>query len=227
MDENRFMRFEEKYLLTELEKEELFQRIDCYLQKDEYFKSTICNIYFDNLNYDLIVSSLEKPSFKEKIRLRSYGVPDLSDTVFLEIKRKYKGVSFKRRVKMTLEEFYLYFEQGKYNRENQLMKEIDYCFRIYNLKPTIYIAYDRESYKDESSNLRITLDKNLRSRRDDLKLELGDCGKKYFKENYYIMEIKTLNSYPIWLAKSLSELKVYPISFSKYGKIYEHEKRRN
>ena len=47
---------------------------------------------------------------------------------------------------------------------------------------------------------------------------------KYFKENYYIMEIKTLGSIPLWLVKTLSELKIYPVSFSKYGKIYTKKK---
>lgn len=226
MYENVFKRVEEKYLLTSKQKQIFFEKINPYLKKDQFFESTICNIYFDNQNNDLIINSLEKPIFKEKLRLRSYQIPDLNSEVFLEIKEKYKGVVGKRRIKMTLKEFYDYYEKQEYDKNNQIMKEIDYYFKYYHLKPSIYIAYDRKSYRSkDDENLRITIDSNLRSRYEDLKLELGDAGKKYFKEDYYIMEIKTLGAMPLWLVRSLSELKIYPASFSKYGKIYEQENK--
>ena len=102
------------------------------------------------------------------------------------------------------------------------MKELDYLIQYYDLKPKMYIAYDRKSYKGkEDNNLRITIDSNLRSRDSNLRLDYGDKGEKYFKEEYYIMEIKTLGSLPLWLVKSLSRLKIYPTSFSKYGSIYK------
>ena len=109
------------------------------------------------------------------------------------------------------------------------MNEINYYFKYYDLKPAIYIAYDRLSYCGVDDNsLRITIDSNLRSRNSDLNLELGDAGKCYFKDKNYIMEIKTLGSMPLWLVRSLSELKIYPTSFSKYGSIYQKElKERN
>jgi len=223
MYENIFRRVEEKYLLSKYQKEELLKRIDKYIEKDKFYESTITNIYFDNKNNDLIVNSLEKPIYKEKIRLRSYKkLPTLNDEVFLEKKDKYEGVVGKRRIKMTLGEFYDYLYKGKYDKNNQIMKEIDYFINYYHLEPSIFIAYDRKSYKGkDNSSLRITMDTNLRSRKEDLNLELGDAGKKYFKSEYYIMEIKTLGSMPLWLVRSLSELNIYPASFSKYGKIYE------
>lgn len=222
MYENVFKRVEEKYLLTKEQKELLFEKINPYLKKDPFYESTICNIYFDNQNNDLIINSIDKPVFKEKIRLRSYQVPELNDEVFLEIKEKYKGVVGKRRIKMTLQEFYDYYDQKNYDQNNQIMKEIDYYFNYYHLKPYIYLAYDRKSYRSkEDNNLRITIDSNLRSRYEDLRLELGDAGNKFFKDDYYIIEIKTLGAIPLWLVRSLSELKIYPVSFSKIGKIYE------
>ena len=227
MNENIFRREEEKYLITNKQKETLLRRIDKYIEKDKFYESTICNIYFDNKNNDLIVNSLNKPIYKEKIRLRSYKkTPSLNDEVFLEKKDKYKGIVGKRRIKMTLQEFYDYINNHKVDNDNQIMKEIDYFINYYDLVPSIYIAYDRKSYKGrDNSSLRITFDTNLRSRKDDLYLELGDAGKKYFKEDYSIMEIKTLNSMPLWLVKVLSELNIYPTSFSKYGKIYENNNK--
>ena len=224
MYENIFRRVEEKYLLTKKQKDLFLKKIDKYIEKDKFYESTITNIYFDNKNNDLIVNSLEKPIYKEKIRLRSYKkAPNLDDEVFLEKKDKYKGIVGKRRIKMTLREYYDYIYNHKYDKDNQIMKEIDYFINYYELEPSVFIAYDRKSFKGkDNSSLRITLDTNLRSRNEDLFLELGDAGKKYFKDEYYIMEIKTLGSMPLWLVKSLSELNIFPASFSKYGKIYEN-----
>ncbi len=223
MVQNNFRRVEKKYLLDENTYHKLMDVIEPYLEHDEYFKSSIYNIYFDTKDNDLIIKSLQKPTFKEKVRLRSYGVPTLDDMVFFELKYKYKGVIGKRRVRMKLSDFYLYLN-GKYKPNSQIMKEIDYVFKYYDLKPAIYIGYDRLSYKGLSKEyLRITFDSNLRSRREDLKLESNKKGKKLFSENKYIMEIKTLGSMPKWLVDALSKLKIYPSSFSKYGEIYKQE----
>lgn len=227
MNSEIFKRIEKKYLLTEKQYHSLLKEVEDHLEKDKYFKSTICNVYFDTDNYDLIVESIEKPTFKLKVRLRSYNIPNLNDKVFLEIKNKYKGIVGKRRVKITLEEFYNYLERGIYpNCNKQIMNEIDYLFKKYNLKPKQYIAYDRESYYDkENKNFRITFDQNLRSRKEDLNLEYGDAGKLHFKDNTYIMELKTLDSLPLWFTKVINKLKIYPTSFSKYGKIYIKNKK--
>jgi len=219
-----FRRVEEKYLLSKKQRDLLLKKINFYIKKDEYYESTICNVYFDTMDHKLIINSLEKPVYKEKIRLRSYQIPHLEDDVFLEIKSKYQGIVHKRRMKIRLKDFYYYLEHGIYPKNNQVMKELDYLFKFYGLVPSYFIAYDRKSYCGIfDKNLRITIDSNLRSRREDLHLELGDAGKRYFKKDYYIMEVKTLESIPLWLTRILSELKIFPISFSKYGNIYQKE----
>ena len=156
-----------------------------------------------------------------------YNIPSLEDDVFLEIKCKYDGIVSKRRIKLKLQEFYQYLESKTAPKNHQIMKELDYLFHFYQLQPSYFIAYDRKSYRGiQDSDLRITIDSNLRSRREDLHLELGDAGKKYFPEDHYIMEIKTLESMPLWLVHCLSELKIFPISFSKYGSIYQKEGKK-
>ena len=221
MNENVFRRVEKKYLITEKQKDAFLKLIDDYIEKDEYFESHISNIYFDNDKFDLITTSIEKPLFKAKLRLRSYDVPSLEDKVFLEIKDKYKGVVGKRRIKIKLSDFYKYLETGS-TKDEQIMREIDYYFKKYDLHPQIFVAYDRLSYKGrDNKNIRITIDENLRSRTEDLRLELGSNGKKYFQDREYIMEIKILDAMPLWLARSLSTLKIYPTSFSKVGSIYK------
>ena len=223
---NFFQRVEQKYVLSEEEYKKLFNKIKKHIEKDKSYKSTVCNIYFDNNSNELIVNSLEKPLYKEKVRIRSYNTPNINDNVFLELKGKYNGVVFKRRVKVKLEDIYNYIENGVTpNVDNkQIMNEIDYVIKRYGLVPKLFLAYDRLSYCDkDNNNFRITFDTNLRSRKDDLRLEYGDCGNLFRKKSFYIMELKSLSSIPIWFINILSELKIYPKSFSKYGNIYSKE----
>ena len=224
-----FNRVEKKYLLTKLQAEKLSKKISDHIESGEYPYSKICNIYFDTENNELIRKSIEKPLYKEKVRLRSYGVPNKKDKVFLEIKKKFNGVVTKRRIDLSLKETYEYLENGTIpNTNKQIFSELDYCFKKYNLKPNMYISYERYSYvSKEDKNLRITFDTNILSRDYDLNLDKGDYGDKLLNENMYIMEVKTLGSMPIWFTNALAELKIYPTSFSKYGKIYQKKVLEN
>lgn len=227
MYDNHFQRIEEKYLLTSAQKDVFLQKVNKYIKKDRFFDSEIHNIYFDTENDDLIIRSLDKPVFKDKLRVRSYGIPTLEDDVFLELKMKYLGVVGKRRIKVSLKDFYDYLHHGKLNIDTQIFREIDYYFQYYQLKPAIYIAYNRFSYQGkEDENLRITFDFNLRSRRDMLTFQDNMKMEQYFEEDYYIMEIKTVGAMPLWLVHCLSEMNIMPTSFSKYGKIYAKEKMK-
>ena len=177
-----FKRREEKYLLSSVQYKRLLNKIEPYIEKDKFFESNICNIYFDTKNYDLIKNSIEKPIYKEKVRLRSYQVPSLEDKVFFEIKKKYKGITNKRRIVITLKEFEDYYYHHKIPNCNlQILKEIDYVLKTYQLKPALFLAYNRNSYyAKENKEFRLTFDFNLRFRMEDLDLNLGDAGKKIF-----------------------------------------------
>ena len=218
-----FRRTEIKYIITENQFDRLMDLIEPYLKKDKYFKGTNMSIYFDDENRYLAIHSLEKPLYKEKIRLRSYGVPTLNDTVFLEIKKKFKGVGSKRRIPVVLKDFYNYEKTGKLETNNENIKqELDECFDRYNLKPTMFLAYDRTSYCDKDDpTFRVTFDRNVRSRNDDLRLERGDQGTKFFNNNEIVMEVKSVRAYPFYFVRALSKLKIYPASFSKYGRVTE------
>lgn len=218
-----FSRVEKKYLLTEDEYNLLIEALKEKIKKDKNYFSTICNLYLDTKNYDLIRTSIEKPIYKEKFRIRSYNTPELEDTVFFEIKKKYKDIVSKRRLKMKLNDVYEYLENGIYKEDNsQIIKEIDYSVKRYELVPSVYIAYERYSYCDKDyKGLRITFDTNLRYRDDELRLENGSSGKLVFNKPMYIMEIKTLGGLPLWFSNILSGLKIYPNSFSKYGNVYK------
>lgn len=137
MNEYIFKRVEKKYLLSKEVRDEFLKRVGERIEKDKYFFSTICNIYFDTSRNDLIINSIEKPIFKEKIRLRSYN--NSTDEAYLEVKTKYKGIVGKRRVKLMLKDFYEYLSSGKYS-DSQIMRELDYYFKYYNLEPSIFIS---------------------------------------------------------------------------------------
>ncbi|MBQ3325994.1 polyphosphate polymerase domain-containing protein [Candidatus Saccharibacteria bacterium] len=218
-----FRRTETKYILTEKQVQNLMWLIEPHLKKDRYFKGTNCSIYFDNDSRYLAIHSLEKPLYKEKIRIRSYGVPRLEDTVFIEIKKKYKGIGNKRRVAVKLSDFYNYLKTGDLKAVSPIIKsELDECFKRYNLKPTMFLAYDRTSYNDKENPLfRLTFDRNIRSRNNRLRLEEGDDGEQFFNSGAVVMEVKALGSYPLYFVKALSKLKIYPQSFSKYGRVTE------
>lgn len=220
-----FERIEKKYLLSEDKFNLFFQRIEPYMTIDKFGLHTICNIYYDTDKYDLIRNSLEKPQYKEKLRLRSYGVPGENDNVFLEIKKKYKKTVFKRRISLKLKEAENYLENGiKPNKNSQILNEIDYFINFYKPKKKVFIAYDRVAlFGNEDENLRITFDVDLRSRPFDLDLKKGDYGKPMDNFNGYLMEIKVSQALPLWLVHILSELQIYPVSFSKYGIIYKQD----
>ncbi len=222
MDINIFERLEKKYIIDESQYKLLIEKIKNKMVIDEHGFYTIYNIYFDTDNFDLIRKSLEHPIYKEKVRLRSYNIPNLESVVFLELKKKYKGTVYKRRTKIKLKDFYSYYYTKKLPFKTQIMKEIDYTFRFNNLKSQVFIAYDRCAYfYKKDNNFRITFDTNLRSRFDNLYLEKGDGGN--IITNKYIMEVKTINSLPVWFTKILNELKIYPTSFSKYGEVYKNK----
>lgn len=233
MDGNVFDRIEKKYLITQDQKKKLLKTIKKHMDKGNYHKSEVYNLYFDTDNYDLIIQSIDQPVFKHKLRARSYGG---YDRVFLEIKTKIRGhdlnPGYKRRVMITHDDFddlvdcrKTLVELAQQSQEAasdlQIAREVDYLLQHHHLKPKIMTIYDRESYKGEDK-LRITFDENLKYRDTDLRLVKGKRDKMYFKdERDTIMEIKAHGVLPLWLVEILSANKLYPQQFSKVGKSYE------
>lgn len=221
-----FRRNEQKYLLTEEQYHALWGLISPCLKEDEYAHSTISNLYYDTADYELIRASIEKPIYKEKLRLRSYGVPAEDSTVFVEIKKKYNGIVYKRRVGLPLMEAVQGLEQGYIEPvpgQEQISSEINYFLQRYagSLQPTVFLAYDRDAFQGiDDEELRVTFDFNIRSRQEHLSFLDGMDGENYFQSGEVMLEIKTIGAYPFWLIHALEECQIYPVSFSKYGNIY-------
>ena len=221
--EHTFKRYEKKFLLTVEQYEGILPRLNEWAVRDEYGLHTICNIYFDTDNYDLIRTSVKKPPYKEKFRLRSYGIPNGSDPVFAEIKKKFGGVVYKRRVAATPQEIQAFLNGGEVAHEDlQIQREIQWFLQIHHPVPKVFIGYERIAFVGkEDSDLRITFDRNIRWRTDMLDLCAGDSGQPVLDDNRIVMEVKLSHAAPLWLAALLSEFQIYPNSFSKYGTCYQ------
>lgn len=217
-----FERLEKKYLLEPDQYDLLLDRLRNKTAEDDYGKYTICNLYLDTWDYSLIRASIDKPLYKEKIRLRSYGISNPDDNVFLEVKKKFKGVVYKRRISLPLWEADEYLLNGTIpNQPSQIFKEIDWAMKKYKPHPAVYIAYDRIALKGiEDNELRITFDTDMRWRTSDLDLTSDTWGIPIIEDERVLMEIKALGAMPLWLTKTLSDLEIYPRSFSKYGTCY-------
>lgn len=225
-----FNRYEKKYLLDEDTYSKIGNRLADYMELDEYNKRfdtyLITNLYYDTPDSHLIRTSLAKPKYKEKLRLRAYGVPGAQTQVYAEIKKKVAGLTNKRRSALMLDEAYTFLETGSLPEKmpyqnRQVLREIEYTLRMYDLRPSLYLAYNRKAFFGMGAHdLRVSFDCNIRTRRSDLRLEAGDYGKPLLEEGQWLMEIKSAQSIPIWLCRLLSEHGVYPTSFSKYGREY-------
>lgn len=220
-----FQRMEEKYLLDIGTAQRFYRCLEDRMKADRYGPSTVFNLYYDTPDDVLIRQSLEKPVYKEKLRLRSYGEADRSSTVFFELKKKYNGVVFKRRAQMTMAQAQRLTQS---DCTNQIQKELAWALTHYDgLAPRMQLSYDRlalvGAYDD---SLRITFDADIRWRTHQLDLTRPELSKKLAKDDRLIMEIKAQGAMPVWLGLILSELEIYPVSFSKYGRCYETSRGR-
>jgi hypothetical protein len=226
-----FSRYENKFLISVSAASYIQEKILEHMELDEYSRKRefypIYNIYFDSKDNYLIRNSLCKPKYKEKLRMRSYEIPGQDSMVYMEIKKKFCGLVNKRRTMMTLNEAQQFIAtkirpEIKEYMNRQVINEIAYFLEFYDPEPKLFLAYDRKAFHDpDDGGLRITFDRNIRTRRYDLGLEQGDYGEELLDPGQLLMEIKTQNNFPLWLSRLLSECSVFSSGFSKYGTEYQ------
>jgi len=219
-----FKRYELKYMLTLEQKAKVLAAMQPYMKLDKYGRTTIRNIYYDTDTYLLIRRSIEKPAYKEKLRIRSYSRADRDSTVFVELKKKYKSIVYKRRISLPEEEAMEWISGNRHcHKHTQIANEIDYFLDYYKtLHPAVFLSYEREAYyANDGSDLRVTFDDNILCRQEDLSLESEVFGTPILPEGKVLMEIKCGGGIPLWMTHVLSKEKIYKTSFSKYGTAYQ------
>ncbi|MDE6023925.1 MAG: polyphosphate polymerase domain-containing protein [Lachnospiraceae bacterium] len=218
-----FKRYELKYILAQEQKKKVLDAMAAYMDLDEFGRTTIRNIYFDTNNYRLIRHSIEKPAYKEKMRIRSYSQATPDSMVFVELKKKYNHVVYKRRICLPEKEAMEWVRKEKRcHMDTQISAEIDYFIDYYEtLHPVVFLSYEREAfYSKDKSDFRVTFDDNILCRQNDLSLESEVYGTPILQEGIVLMEIKCSGGIPLWMAHVLSEEHIYKTSFSKYGTAY-------
>ena len=219
-----FKRYELKYLLDEDQRNAIYEALDDHMVLDQYGHSEIRNVYYDTDSFLLIRRSIEKPLYKEKLRFRSYGRPKKDGKIFVELKKKYDGVVYKRRVSMPLDEAEHWFECPEAEPpEGQIGAEIDFMRQRYQgIRPAMNVFYEREAYyTKDGSDLRLTIDTNIRGGLTDVGLRSRTTGMQVLPDGYTLMELKTMGGIPLWMTEVLSRNRIYKTSFSKYGNAYK------
>lgn len=218
-----FRRREQKYLLDEAQTAAFKAAMKEFMEPDRFATSAIRNIYYDTPDYRLIRRSLEKPVYKEKLRLRAYGDVTENDKVYLEMKKKYDGIVYKRRISLKERTATAYMaEPAMRLKDTQIGHEIDYFKDFYReLAPAVYLSYDRMSWRSHDGTLRVTLDWNIQYRTQELDLKQPAWGEQLLAPGQTLVEIKAPGTIPLWLVRVLSENKIRQISISKYGTAYQ------
>ncbi|MBR0303625.1 MAG: polyphosphate polymerase domain-containing protein [Clostridia bacterium] len=220
-------RYELKYIIDK-DRENYFRRaLEGHMEVDRYGKTSIASLYYDTPDYRLVSRSIEKPLFKEKMRLRSYGLATSISPVFLELKRKAYGIVYKRRVQSTIPLVERFFDgEGDICAGGQINREITYFRDFYgNLAPACMIIYDRTAFFEPGGDLRLTIDNDPRYRTDDLDLRVSMEGISLLPPGCSILEIKVQEAMPLWLTKILDDGKIFKNSFSKYGEAFKAQFR--
>lgn len=221
-----FQRYELKYLITQKEKETILRAMEPYMELDRYGRTTIRNVYFDTERFLLIRRSIEKPIYKEKLRIRSYERAEHGKAVFVELKKKYASVVYKRRISLPEESAVAWVTGERHcDVDTQITREIDYVLSFYgDLAPKVFLSYEREAYYcRDGGDFRVTFDENILFREEALSLCADVWGRPLLAEGMTLMEIKCSGGIPLWMVRVLSAEHIYKTSFSKYGKAYETE----
>ena len=221
-------RYEMKYLLSGAQTDFLRRKLEGHLRIDGYGLTSIASLYYDTPDARLIRASLEKPPFKEKLRARSYGLATQVSPVFLELKRKYDGVVYKRRVQSTVPLVEAFFAgKNELGGSAQIQKELAYFRDFYGtLIPACLVVYDRTAYFEPGGDLRLTIDEKPRYRTEDLTLTKSMDGVPLLDAGWTILEVKVQGAMPLWLSEALSEGGIFKSSFSKYGEAFRRELKK-
>lgn len=240
--QSTFARKEKKYLLSPTQFDSLMGEIGDRLEEEPFGRSKVSSLYYDTPSFELIGRSLEKPLYKEKLRIRAYGEYDPAAAVFVELKKKFKGIVYKRRVQMSERAAYLFMGGRPYGQvcrayplgegertscvsaqaEEQIAREVEACIHRHpGLVPSMMVVVDRlPLHTVDGSDVRITFDIDARYRCEGLAFSQRLAGDPIFPGGEVVMEVKCQAAYPLWLVRALDRVEAYCRPCSKYGTAY-------
>ncbi len=224
MVQANFKRYELKYILTQSQYASLIEAMSCEMRLDEYGRHKISNIYYDTEDYKVIRHSLEKPKYKEKLRVRCYGKPCEDNMAFIELKKKFNGIVYKRRIYDKQKNVLSFVDNKKGSlKDTQILNEINYFKNIYeNIKPRVYLSYEREAYFSlVDDEFRMTFDFNIKTRDTNISFSESNIDLNVLSNKYILLEVKTVMGLPNWLITFFNNNNIYKTSFSKYGTAYQ------
>lgn len=218
MSQTVFERNEVKFLLDRGQRARLERVMAAHLTDDPYGPATVRNVYYDTPTLLLARRSADRPAYREKLRERCYGEPDPEVPVFAELKKKYRGVTYKRRAQLPAERAEALLA-GCGEPRTQIERELDFAARRYEgIGPRVLLAYDRAAYVcPEDPGLRVTVDERPRARWERVALGAGDDGESLLPDGISILEVKCLGGMPLWLVRHLSDEGLRRARCSKYG----------
>ena len=219
-----FQRYELKYLLNFRQLQAVLEAMAPHMVPDEYSHSSIRNLYLDTPDFRLIRRSLERPVYKEKLRVRSYGRVGEQEPVFVELKKKYFSVVYKRRISLPQNQARACLEGAQSWPDSQIGRELDYAMDFYKaLRPAVFLSYERDAYHGiQDPDFRVTFDTEIRYRQEELTLDSNTWGLSLLDPGQVLMELKVAGGLPVWMAHVLSQQGVFKTSFSKYGAAYQN-----
>jgi hypothetical protein len=209
-----FQRYEQKYLLNLVQYHAVVDMLKDHAYIDEYGLTTIYSLYYDTPGFAIARKSKDKSTYKEKLRLRSYGIPRPGDTVYWELKKKLRGITYKQRIPAPFTPLAFEFRE---NTDSPAGNEIRWFFNYYHPLPQCLITYDRLAFRfREHAGLRITFDASVRFRASDLDFSHGPQGALLLDEDCFLMEVKTERAIPLFLNACFTRLNLFPVAYSKY-----------
>ena len=217
-----FKRYEKKYIITREQYAALEDALLRHMKPDSFGEYLVQNLYFDTDGWDVVRASIEKPLYKEKMRLRCYGEMSQESELFLEIKKKYKGMVYKRRIAIPAK----ILPAGSVlsvvsANASQIAREFDFYIKTNTVSEKVYISYHRAAFVGIADrDLRVTFDTDIRFRLDGLDYSHPGDGHFILPRDKMLMEVKTPGGMPLWVARTLCENKIFPTTFSKFGVCY-------
>lgn len=215
---NVVKRFEHKYIISYVDYLSLKAQISSMLTHDKHGDResyNIISIYLDDIVHSGAADKAFGNELHRKYRIRYY---DSSDKMKLELKEKIGEESTKFSTVISEELYNAILTQDmdvlEQHKNDELIRKYMLSMLRFNLTPKLVIGYDREAYRDETDNLRITFDHALNC---DHYFE-GDvkADHQLLQSTKMILEVKYEHFLPKEIKVILNKYKLNQIAYSKY-----------